>query len=233
MLFLADGDWVKSSMGAAMVLALVMLQGGFHIVVLLATLELATATLDTTFGAGTDLYVLVVNNGTSSATVPISITEVTTPVTPPPAAKTYTMTYRLENSPPGNCSGACGDISTPTTGVTGTLSTANGSATLTSTFAKTDKLGDIGSCSVNATGTWDATGMALNLTGSFSCAARTHKEAGTFASQSQWTDMGNGYLQLMTTPTWTATFASSGVDTFVCESQCTGDVMFKPSRLTP
>jgi hypothetical protein len=200
---------------------------------LVGSLELATATLDAAFGAGTDLYLLVVNNATSSATVPISITEVTTTVPPPPTAKTYTMTYRLENSPSDSCSRACGDISTPTTGVAGTLSTANGSATLTSIYTKTDKLGDAVSCSVNATGTWNATSLGLSLTGSFSCVANTHKEAGTFSSQSEWIDMGNGYLQLMTTPTWTATFASSDVDAVICGGMCAGDVMFKPSRLTP
>jgi hypothetical protein len=44
--------------------------------------------------------------------------------------------------------------------------------------------------------------------------------------------MGSGYLQLMTTPTWIATFASSSVDTFICEAACAGDVLFKSSRLT-
>jgi len=198
----------------------------------LGVLAGSTRSQTITANAGDYIYVLAMNTGKNARDVSVTVTDEVTTVVPPPA-KTYTMTYRLENSPPDYCSGACGDISTPTTGVTGTLSTANGSATLTSSYAKTDKLGDAVSCSVNATGTWNATSLALNLTGSFACAARTHKEAGTFSSQSQWTDMGSGYLQLLSTPTWTATFTSSSVDTFICEGTCAGDVMFKPSRLTP
>lgn len=128
---------------------------------------------------------------------------------------------------------ASSTTSAKSTGVTGTLSTANGSATLTSSYSKTDKLGDAVSCSVNATGTWNATSLWLDLTGSFSCVARTHKEAGTFTSQSQWIDMGSGYLQLLSTPTWKAAWASSSVDTYICETTCTSDLLFKPSRLTP
>jgi hypothetical protein len=200
---------------------------------LLGVLAGSTRSQTITTNASDVIYVLAMNTGRNARDVSVTVTAAAVAVVPPPVAKTYTMTYKLENSPPSTCSGACGDISTPTTGVTGTLSTANGSATLTSSYAKTDKLGDAVSCSVNATGTWDATRMALNLTGSFSCAAATHKETGTFSSQSEWTDMGNGYLQLLSTPTWIATFASSDVATPICGTTCTGDVLFKPSRLTP
>jgi hypothetical protein len=198
---------------------------------LLGVLVGSTRSQSITANAGDDIYVLAMNTGRNPRDVSVTVTDAV--VVPPPTAKTYTMTYRLENTPPDYCSGACGDLSAPTTGVTGALSTANGSATLTSIYTKTDKLGDTVSCSVNATGTWNAPRMVLDLTGSFSCAAKTHKEAGTFTSHSEWTDMGSGYLQLMTTPTWTATFASSSVDKFVCEATCAGDVLFKPSRLTP
>jgi hypothetical protein len=198
---------------------------------LLGVLVGSTRSQTITVNASDDIYVLAMNTGRNPRDVSVTVTDAV--AVPPPTAKTYTMTYRLENTPPDYCSGACGDLSTPTTGVTGALSTANGSATLTSIYTKTDKLGDAVSCSVNATGTWNAPRMVLDLTGSFSCAAKTHKEAGTVTSHSEWTDMGSGYLQLLTTPTWIATFASSSVDTFVCEATCAGDVLFKPSRLTP
>jgi hypothetical protein len=201
---------------------------------LVAVLAGGARTQTVAANAGDEIYVLAMNTGKNARDVAVTVSDSTT--TPPPPAKTYTITYRLENDPhPFTyiCSDACGDLSTATTGVTGTLATASGKATLTSSYTTTDELGDTVTCQVSATGTWDATSLYLDLNGTFACAARTHKETGSFTSHSDWIDMGKGYLQPLSTPTWSATWTSAGVDTFICDGTCTGPVMFKPTRLTP
>ena len=167
--------------------------------------------------------------------VAVGYTPVT--VTPPPVSTAYTMTYKLQNNPHPftdiGCYDGCGDLSTPTTNATGALSLAGGTATLSSSYATTDDLGAPVACTVTGKGTWDSIAMLLDLTGSFSCTASTHLESGTFTSLSSWIDMGAGYLQTLSTPTWTAHFQAAGVGTSVCQASCNGDVAFKPTRLTP